>query len=118
MLNNEMLNIFQFVVHYGLHFIFPGFIAYLFFRKIWKKAWLIMIATMLVDLDHLLASQIFDPNRCSIGFHLLHSPLAIIIYFLLLFIPRTRIVAVGLLFHMLTDYLDCSWLAIFGRLIN
>ena len=97
------------IVHYGLHFIFPGLLAYLLFRKNWQKAWLIMVATMLVDLDHLLANPIFDPNRCSIGFHLLHTPYSIAVYLILLLIPKTRIIAVGLLFHMFTDYIDCSW---------
>jgi hypothetical protein len=89
--------------------LFPGLIPWGFFRKKWKKAWLIMIATMLVDLDHLLADPIFDPIRCSIGFHPLHSYYAIAIYFIMAFFPKVRIIAVGLLFHMLTDYLDCLW---------
>jgi hypothetical protein len=96
-------------VHYGFHFLAPGLIAFLFFRPDWKKAWLIMVATMLVDADHLLATPIFDPNRCSVGFHLMHSYYAIGVYFILLFFPKTRIIAVGLLFHMLTDLLDCKW---------
>lgn len=104
-----LLQILQPLVHYGLHFLFPGLIAWLFFRSIWKKAWLIMLATMLVDLDHLLADPIFDPGRCSIGFHPLHSWPAIGVYALLFFFPTTRIAAVGLLFHMLTDWQDCLW---------
>ena len=32
-----------------------------------------MMATMLVDLDHLFADPIYDPDRCSIGFHPLHQ---------------------------------------------
>jgi hypothetical protein len=103
------LNTLQSIVHYSLHFLFPGIIAYVFFRKEWKKAWLIMIATMLVDLDHLLADPIFDPDRCSIGFHPLHSYYAIGVYCILAFFQRWRIIAVGLLFHMLTDYQDCLW---------
>lgn len=66
-----------------------------------------MLGTMLVDLDHLLANPIFDPSRCSIGFHPLHSYYAIAVYFILLLFPKSRIIAVGLLFHMLTDYIDC-----------
>lgn len=66
-----------------------------------------MSATMLVDLDHLLASPIYDPNRCSIGFHPLHSYLALGIYLGLLFIPRLRLIAIGLVIHMLLDYADC-----------
>ena len=69
-----------------------------------------MLATILVDLDHLLADPIFSPDRCSIGFHPLHSEWAIGIYFLLLFFPKSRIVAIGLLYHMLTDYQDCLWM--------
>jgi hypothetical protein len=99
----------QSLLHYGLHFLFPALIAWAFFRNEWKKAYLIMLATMLVDLDHLLANPIFDPNRCSIGFHFLHSYYAILIYFTLLLFPKSRIVAIGLLLHMLTDYLDCNF---------
>lgn len=70
-----------------------------------------MLATMLVDLDHLLAyPNIFDPSRCSIGFHPLHSYYAIGLYFVLFLFPKWRIIAVGLLFHMLTDYVDCMWM--------
>lgn len=92
-----------------MHFIVPGLIAYLFFRKNWKKVWLIFIVTMLVDLDHLIAIPIFDSTRCSINFHPLHTYYAIAFYFLLLFLPKTRIIAIGLLFHMLTDFIDCAW---------
>ena len=99
----------QTIIHYSLHFLAPGIITFIFFRKIWKKAWLIMIATMLVDIDHLLADPIFEAGRCSIGFHPLHSIYAIIVYFVLLFVPNVyiKIIAVGLLFHMLTDFIDC-----------
>ncbi len=99
----------QIIIHYTLHLLVPGLIAFIFFRKEWKKAWLIMLATMLIDVDHLLATPIFDPNRCSIGFHPLHTYWATAIYAVLFFFKKTRIIAVGLLFHMLTDYLDCQW---------
>lgn len=66
-----------------------------------------MLGTMLVDLDHLLANPIFDPDRCSIGFHPLHSSYAVLIYAALLLPPKTRIIALGLLFHMFTDWQDC-----------
>lgn len=106
------MEILQNITHYSLHFIAPGFLAWLFFRDIWKKAWLIMIATMLVDLDHLWATPIFDPGRCGINFHPLHSFYAIGIYFLMLFVPNTyvRIITLGLLFHMFTDFQDCLWM--------
>lgn len=62
---------------------------------------------MLVDLDHLLANPIFDPARCSINFHPLHTMPAIVLYLILLFPKKTRILAIALLFHMLTDWFDC-----------
>lgn len=98
---------FQTLLHYSLHFLAPGLIAFIFFRDIWVKAWLIMLATMLIDIDHLLADPIFDPDRCSINFHPLHTYWALMIYILLLFFRKTRIVAVGLIFHLITDYIDC-----------
>ncbi|MFT6127298.1 MAG: hypothetical protein ACJAVA_001785, partial [Flavobacteriaceae bacterium] len=73
----------QTITHYSLHLLVPGIIAYLFFRSNWKRAWLIMLATMLIDLDHLLADPIFSATRCSINFHPLHSYWAIAVYVLL-----------------------------------
>jgi len=67
-----------------------------------------MIATMLVDLDHLIASPIYDPARCSIGFHPLHQLWFIVLYLLLCFIPKTRIIGIGLIIHMLLDTVDCQ----------
>ncbi len=61
------------IIHYGLHFLAPLLFAQFFRRERRVKAFWIMLATMLVDLDHLLATPIFNPDRCSVGFHLLHS---------------------------------------------
>ncbi len=109
----DYLKILQGIVHYSMHFLVPGIIAWYFYKPIWKKAWGIMLLTMLVDLDHLWATPIFDPDRCSIGFHFLHSYYAIAIYVGLLFFKRTRIVAIGLCLHMLTDWQDCMWTKLF-----
>lgn len=97
----------QFFIHYFLHLVFPAAIAYVFYRQQWVKVYLILLATMLVDIDHLFANPIYDPCRCSINFHLLHSYWAIALYVLLLFFKPTRIVAIGLLWHMVTDGIDC-----------
>lgn len=103
------IEIIQGIIHYSMHFLLPGLIAYFLYNEIWKKVWLLLLATMLVDLDHLFANPIFDPERCSIGFHFLHSQPAIAIYILLLIPKKTRIIAIGLVLHMITDYLDCLW---------
>ena len=98
------------MIHLLLHFLVPALVATAFFRNRWKSAYLVMLATMVVDLDHLLANPIYDPGRCSIGFHPLHSYYAIAAYAVLFFFPRFRIIALGLLLHMLTDYQDCWWM--------
>jgi phosphatidylglycerophosphate synthase len=93
-----------------MHFLIPGLIAFLFFKKNWKKVWAIFILTMLVDVDHLLATPLFSSSRCSINYHPLHSYYAILCYFFLLVPSKTRVIAIALLFHMLTDFIDCFWL--------
>lgn len=99
------------VLHYFLHFVFPIVIAYLFFRDNWKRAYFIMLATMLIDTDHLLSTPIFAPDRSSINFHPLHTYWAMGVYVLLLcFGGVPRIIGVGLLFHILTDWIDSLWL--------
>ncbi len=66
------------------------------------------MSTMLVDLDHLLANPIYDATRCSIGFHPLHTELPIIAYVVLSLFPKTRLIGMGLLIHMLLDSVDCQ----------
>ena len=100
---------FKVLIHYSFHFIFPLFFTKLFFNQVWKKAFIIMLLTMFIDLDHLLSSPIFDPNRCSVGYHPLHTVHAAIFYLLLLFTPfwQLRAASIGCLWHLSTDYIDC-----------
>lgn len=95
------------LLHLVLHAAVPAGVALLFFRSNWRKAWLIMFSTMVVDLDHLLANPIYDPDRCGIGFHPLHTYPAIAAYALFLIPRRTRLIALGLVIHMGLDALDC-----------
>jgi hypothetical protein len=69
-----------------------------------------MVSTMVVDLDHLLVTPVFDPNRCSIGFHPLHTWPAIAVYLVLTLFPKTRLVGLGLMIHMVLDGIDCLWM--------
>ncbi|NQW26893.1 MAG: hypothetical protein HQ474_03200 [Flammeovirgaceae bacterium] len=105
----EYSEIIRHLIHYSLHFIFPLIVAYFLFKKDWKVAGTIMVSTILIDLDHLLANPIFDPNRCSIGFHPLHTLWALIVYVLMLLIPswKWRAIAIGCILHLGTDTLDC-----------
>ncbi|MGM0636129.1 MAG: DUF6122 family protein [Bacteroidota bacterium] len=111
----------QHFVHYGLHFGAIAIIAYFFDKNNFKINYLILLATMLVDIDHLWANPIFDPNRCSIGFHTFHQPLFITFYVMGMFVfasKKIKLICIGLSFHMLTDYLDCHFesliAAVFG----
>ena len=96
-------------LHYFLHVIFPFVVSWIFFRKNWIRAGLIMALTLIVDLDHLLANPAFDPERCSINFHPLHSYWAIGVYFTGIIYKKTRWIATGLVLHMITDLIDCIW---------
>ena len=62
---------------------------------------------MSIDIDHLLADPVYDPLRCSMGFHPLHTWPFVLLYILLSVIPRTRLLGLGLVIHMLLDTADC-----------
>ena len=112
------------MLHIALHFAVPLLAALAFYRSRWRQAALILIATMLVDLDHLLADPIYDPERCSIGFHPLHATPAIVFYAVLFALPlllgrksdapelqpaarMLHLIGLGLLIHMALDGSDC-----------
>ncbi len=93
--------------HIALHFIIPALIAAIFFRKNWKTSYIAIVATMLVDVDHLFTDPIYDPNRCSIGFHFLHGWLPIGCYVFFCFVKKLRYIGIGLVVHMALDWIDC-----------
>lgn len=96
------------MIHLALHLVIPALIVGLFFRKTWRVSYLLMMATMLVDVDHVFATPIYDAGRCSIGFHPLHRIWFIVGYAILCFVPKTRIVGIGLVSHMALDSIDCQ----------
>ncbi|MCE2611652.1 DUF6122 family protein [Flavobacteriaceae bacterium D16] len=95
------------LIHYGIHFLLPVLIGILAFPQFRWKAVLILLGGILIDVDHLLANPVFDPDRCSIGFHPLHSYWAIGIYCLLLLPSKTRIWGLAFMLHILADTVDC-----------
>jgi hypothetical protein len=97
----------SFLIHYGTHFIVPIGIAKWGYPTKFKQVLFIFWGAILIDVDHLLASPIFDPERCSIFFHPLHSSVAIMCYILLCFIQKTQIIGFALCLHILADSLDC-----------
>ena len=108
------------MLHIALHLVLPVAVALAFYRPRWRGAAVILLATMVVDVDHLLADPIYDPERCSIGFHPLHTwPMGVVYVasFAAPWIlrrpaaaPAARVlhlVGFGLLIHMALDGLDC-----------
>ena len=95
------------VVHLGGHLLLPIGIAFSSYGSNWKSAAKVMIASNLVDVDHFLAEPIYNPDRCSIGTHPLHSLPAIGIYSAMTFNQRTKELGIGLLTHMAVDFVDC-----------
>ena len=100
----------QSIAHYGCHFLIPLLVALIAYKQNWKYAYFIMILGMLIDLDHLLATPIFNPNRCSINYHPLHSYYAIALYITLLIPKKTRLIALGLVIHIIADLVDCAFM--------
>jgi len=98
------------LLHIISHFIIPLFIAWIIDKDKYFKTWIILILSMLIDIDHLLANPIYDAMRCSINFHPLHSFVAIVVYGLLLIIPKVRLFAFGLLIHIGLDAVDCLFM--------
>lgn len=96
------------MVHILLHFIVPAVVAVFFFRKRVAVAVLVMYATMLVDLDHLVAEPVYDPLRCSLGFHPFHQTWLFAVYALLALVPKSRLIGLGLCIHMVLDGIDCK----------
>ncbi|MBJ6366962.1 DUF6122 family protein [Snuella sedimenti] len=94
-------------LHYGCHILLPLFVALIWYKPKWQLAFLIMLSGFWIDIDHLLATPIFSPNRCSINFHPLHSYYAITVYLILLIPNKTRLVALGLVIHIIADVVDC-----------
>lgn len=97
----------RFCIHYGIHFLVPIAIGVLFYKDNRLKVILILLAGILIDIDHIIANPIFDPNRCSIGFHPLHSYWMIGLYFGLLLFKKTRIFGLALIIHIIADLMDC-----------
>ena len=96
------------MLHITLHFLVPALLAGVFFRKNWVVAFTLMAVTMIVDIDHILANPIYQPSRCSIGFHPLHQIWFIVLYIALCFLPKTRLIGLGLSVHMALDAIDCQ----------
>ena len=95
------------MIHIALHLLVPLAVAGTFYLKKWLKAFALMLTGLLIDVDHLLAEPIYDPDRCSIGFHPLHHWIVIPVYAALLFHPKTRLVGIGLCIHIVLDATDC-----------
>jgi hypothetical protein len=98
------------LLHGVLHLVVPALAARLFWRRRWKRVAAALILMNLVDLDHLLATPVYDPGRCSLGFHPLHSWPAQVLWAGLAVWRPTRVVGVGALIHMALDGIDCAWM--------
>ena len=95
------------IIHLVLHLLVPLTVALIFFRARWRHALVLMLCGWVIDVDHLLAEPIYSPNRCSIGFHPLHTTPAIAAYGAMLLVPQTRLLGLGLVIHIGLDATDC-----------
>ena len=100
----------QLTLHYSGHWLVPFLFGRVLWAKNWLQAGLVVASANLIDLDHLLADPMFDPDRCSIGFHPLHDWIAACVYCAMLLVPKrwVRAFAVGALWHLAVDLGDCG----------
>lgn len=101
-------------VHMSLHIVAPAVFALAISRFTTLKfgrTFLLLMVGLIIDIDHLLATPVFDPGRCSVGFHPLHTWPATLAYVALLLPRPTRLIAVGLLIHIGLDVSDCAWMS-------
>lgn len=94
-------------LHYGIHFAVPLIVALTYYRNNFGRALVVLFCGILIDIDHFWATPLFDPNRCSVGYHTLHQWPFIVLYVLLAVWPRTRLVGIALLIHIAADMTDC-----------
>ena len=98
------------LLHMALHVLVPVALARAVGADGFKKRATQALCGMLIDIDHLLANPIFDPNRCSVGFHPLHTDVAALGFCILALIPATRWFGIGLGIHLILDSIDCFFM--------
>ena len=125
------------IIHLLLHILVPAVVAWVFVvfqesnldasrRYIW--IFFLMMITVVVDVDHLLAKPVYAPDRCSILFHPLHTLWPMMAYGVMLLwplimrqvgIPLRKVdkiigwLGAGLVIHMALDGFDCLWMKAF-----
>lgn len=95
------------MLHILLHILVPAVLALGVKAKPWWQVYALLMLGMLVDVDHVLASPMYEPLRCSMGFHPLHTWPAVLLYTAVMAYKPARLVGMGLLVHMLLDTIDC-----------
>jgi hypothetical protein len=81
--------------------------AILAFFGVESTALLFLLASNLIDIDHLLVRPIYDPRRKSVGFHMLHKKRLLPFFILGCFIPTTaKFFFIGILLHLLLDTIE------------
>lgn len=131
MLENNLswLNEYRSIIHLILHAVVPFAVAYLVAIKApnlkWAYVFMVLMATMAVDIDHLVADPIYAPGRCSIWFHPLHTLWPMVLYGVMTVWPVALkalkkplsskhiligLVGLGLVIHMVLDWIDCLWM--------
>lgn len=125
----QWLNESRSVIHLVLHVAVPLLVALGIAGQVsslsYKLIFMVLMATMAVDIDHLLADPIYAPGRCSIWFHPLHTLWPMVIYTCMMLWPLALkivlkpiqrshqiigLVGLGLVIHMLLDWADCLWM--------
>lgn len=81
-------------------------------KKLFFYLCLSIFGSNLIDLDHLLSSPIYDPTRCSINNHILHSWYIFPVWIIGLFFRNkfVRYFCLGVILHLFLDFIDCLFI--------
>ncbi len=72
---------------------------------------LLLLASNLIDIDHLLAKPIYDPRRNSIGFHVLHKKRLFPLYLVGCFLPNiAKFLFIGICLHLVLDWAEFKFI--------
>ncbi|PIU21928.1 MAG: hypothetical protein COT14_03895 [Candidatus Diapherotrites archaeon CG08_land_8_20_14_0_20_30_16] len=95
----------------GFIFVFDKELRNQFLKNKLVLLWLslVVFGSNIIDIDHLLANPIYDPNRCGINFHPLHSWYFMPVWVLgMLFRNKyIRYFCLAVLLHLWLDYMGC-----------
>ncbi len=95
------------LIHIISNLVLIAIISFFDKKTPFKKIFLLVILSNFIDLDHIVANPVYDPSRCSINFHPLHSWYLFPVYLVGIFLKKYKYLFYGIILHLILDKIDC-----------